>query len=611
VSWSLGGSLALAAPNVLLITIDTLRADHVGCYGYKFPTTPHLDNLCRQGVRFTRAYTPAPITLPAHAALFTGMLPPQNQMRDFTNNRLPAGVPALAELLKNAGYQTGGFIGSMVLDSRFGLHRGFQTYGEDFDFNRLSEVNLDRTERKSSVVVDEALKWLEGVRGRPFFLWVHMYEPHDPYEPPEPYRSQHAGRPYDGEIAAADAQVGRLVEYLKQHQLEANTSIVVAGDHGEGLGEHKEKTHGFFIYDTTLRVPLVMKLAGGKAGVVGATVSLIDVAPTILRHLNLAVPAQMQGRSLLGAIGGRPLAETSLYAETMLPKLHFGWSDLRSVRRGKWKYIQAPRPELYDLSVDPGEKSDLAAKQPAMANALRAEVQKAGAPPALPPSKLPTDPALVERLKSLGYVAVSGGTARESNAGLADPKDRVELYELISGAMIESQRGNFRQSVEMLERAAQTEPDSFTIHYLQGINFYRLRNFDRALEEFKKVLAQKPDYMFGVYFMALTYAQKGDYPAAQVGFERTLQLDASNFSAEFNLGQALAAQRKPAEAIPHYERAVRLNPEYAQAYNGLGEAHLALGNREAAIAAFQKALAVEPRLTRAQQNLDRVLGNRR
>ncbi len=597
-----------ASPNILLITIDTLRADHLGAYGYAKATTPNLDALARQGVRFARAYTPVPITLPAHAALMTGLLPPANRMRDFSGNRLPEGLPTLAEQLRARGYRTGAVVASAVLDSRFGLNRGFDFYYDHFDFNRLLETNLDLMERKGSVVVDEALKWLDANRTQPFFLWVHLYEPHFPYEPPEPFRSRHAGRPYDGEIAYDDAQVGRLLAYLKQNQLEARTSVIVASDHGEGLGQHNEKTHGFFIYDSTLHVPLIMKLVGirNPQSAIRNPVSLIDVMPTILRHLGLPVPAGVQGRSLLSVMEGKPQGESPLYAETVLPRLHFGWSELRSLRRGRYKYIEAPRPELYDLTADSGEIKNLAAQQTALTNSLRSELGKfLGSVPAAAQAKstLPDDPALVERLKSLGYVAVSAGTTTESSAGLADPKERVELYDLISEAMSASQKGAIRQSVEMLERAAKVEPHSVTIHYLQGINFYRLRDFAHSVEEFKQVLAMHPDYQLAAYYLALAYSQKGDYEAAQVGFERTLQMDPSNFSAAYNLGATLLAQRKLVDAQHAFERALRLNPEYVQAYNALGETQLALGATDDAIASFRKALELDPNHTRARQNL--------
>ena len=274
-----------AKPNVIFITIDTLRADHLRCYGYARIETPNIDALARAGVRFTQAHTPVPITLPAHTAIFTGSFPMATGMHDFSGNKLPANATTLAKVLRDGGYTTAAFIGAAVLDSRFGLNQGFETYFDHFDFSRLDETNLDLTERRGDLVMDEALGWLKQAPRQPFLLWVHLYDPHFPYTPREPYASRYRTHPYDGEIAFADAQVGRLLSFLKQQGLFDHSVIALAGDHGEGLGEHGEKTHGFFMYNSTLHVPLIFKLPGAAPRVVAEDVSLVDVMPTLLQEL--------------------------------------------------------------------------------------------------------------------------------------------------------------------------------------------------------------------------------------------------------------------------------------------------------------------------------------
>ncbi|MGH8459164.1 MAG: sulfatase, partial [Nevskiales bacterium] len=350
---------AAAAPaprtNVILITVDTLRADRVGAYGYSKARTPNLDGLAASGVRFERAFSPVPITLPSHACMLTGTYPMRNGMHDFSGNRLDPAMPTLATVLKAQGYATGAVVGAAVLDRRFGLNNGFDFYYDNFDFNRMLETNLDAMERPGNLVMDQALAWLRKNSSRRFFLWVHLYDPHHPYNPPAPYNTQLAD-PYDGEIAFADAQVGRLLRYLKLGGLLSNTLIVLAGDHGEGLGEHGEKTHGFFIYNSTLQVPLLMKLpssavAGKK--LVADAVSLVDVMPTVLEALRLPAPPQVQGRSLLPLLKSKGEADASpLYAESYLPRLHFNWSELRGIQSGNYRLIDGPKPELYDLSRD-------------------------------------------------------------------------------------------------------------------------------------------------------------------------------------------------------------------------------------------------------------------
>ncbi len=343
------------APNVVVITIDTLRADHLGCYGYKQIHTPNIDALAADGARFERAYTAVPVTLPSHTAIFTGTYPMLSGMHDFAANKLNPTQPTLASVLKEHGYATAAVIGSAVLDSRFGLNRGFDFYYDHFDFSRLEEANLDEMERPGNIVADLALDWLGKNSQKKFFLWMHLYDPHFPYRPPEPYSHEYAAQPYDGEIAFADAQLGRLLRFLKEKGLYQNTLIVLSGDHGESLGEHGEKTHGFFIYNATMHVPLIIRLPGKPAAlVVGDPVSLIDLMPTILAAAGLETPAQVQGRSLLPSLQGKPgEPNRSLYGETFLPRLHFNWSELRGVENAKYHFIDAPRPELYDLNERP------------------------------------------------------------------------------------------------------------------------------------------------------------------------------------------------------------------------------------------------------------------
>src|SRR6266568_1496607 len=364
------------APNVVVITIDTLRADHLGCYGYSKIRTPNIDALAMDSARFERAYTPVPVTLPAHSALFTGTYPTLNGMHDFSGNKLNPKQPTLATVLKQQGYATGAVIGSAVLDSRFGLNQGFDFYYDHFDFNRLQESNLDAMERPGNVVTDVALDWLGKNAQAKFFLWMHLYDPHYPYRPPAPYSEQYKDRLYDGEIAFADAQVGRLIRFLKEKGLYTNTLIVLAGDHGESLGEHGEKTHGFFIYNSTLHVPLILHFGGAtSAKSVADLVSLADLMPTVLRILKLDVPSDVQGRSLLPLISPKNEMEApSLYAETFLPRLHFNWSELRGVETQNYHFIDTPRPELYDLSKDPGETENLYAQKKAVSEEMRARL---------------------------------------------------------------------------------------------------------------------------------------------------------------------------------------------------------------------------------------------
>src|SRR5205807_3487793 len=330
-----------ASPNVVFITIDTLRPDHLGCYGDKQIRTPNIDTLAADGTRFERAYTAVPVTLPSHTVIFTGTYPTLSGVHDFAANKLSPTQATLASVLKDNGYTTGAVIGSAVLDSRFGLNHGFDFYYDHFDFNRLQESNLDEMERPGNIVADVTLDWLSKNYQKKFFLWMHLYDPHYPYRPPAPYSEQYKDRPYDGEIAFADAQVGRLITFLKANGLYRKTVIVLAGDHGESLGEHGERNHGFFIYNATLHVPMIIRLPGNSSPrVVSDLASLADLMPTILSILKVDVPSQVQGFNLLPLMAPKKAEESrALYAETFLPRLHFNWSELRSVETEKYHFI--------------------------------------------------------------------------------------------------------------------------------------------------------------------------------------------------------------------------------------------------------------------------------
>ncbi|MBZ5563759.1 MAG: sulfatase-like hydrolase/transferase [Acidobacteriia bacterium] len=602
-----------ALPNVIVITIDTLRADHLGCYGDRQVQTPNIDALAASSARFSQAYSPVPITLPAHTALFTGSFPMATGIHDFSGNKLPASAVTLAKVLKERGYTTAAFIGAAVLDSRFGLNLGFDTYFDHFDFSRLAEANLDEMERRGDQVTDEALAWLKRGPRRPFLLWVHLYDPHYPYTPPEPFASRYKTHPYDGEIAFDDVQVGRLISSLKDATVFSNAVVVLAGDHGESLGEHGEKTHGFFLYNSTLHVPLLIKVPGAAPRVVGEEVSLIDVMPTVLQALKIPVPASVQGRSLLTEVLGRGAAGSSnLYAENYLPLLHFHWSQLRSLQWHGLKYIDVPRPELYDLRTDPHETKNLYASRQAVGQGmhdrlftlLRRYTPTSGGGPR---EKELTDPALLERLRSLGYVAISAGTYSDAGGkALADPKDRIQIYELFSDAMADGQHGRYEQSLRKLREAEKVEPASMPINYLMGLDYYRAKDFPSAIQRFQNALKLDPKYALATYYMGLAQIETGDFQAAAESFQRTLELDPSNFQAAYNLGAIYTRQKRVNDALQAFHLAVTILPNYAEAHDALGELYLYLGRTDDAVRELERAVASNPGMRKAHYNLGRA-----
>jgi arylsulfatase A-like enzyme/Flp pilus assembly protein TadD len=602
-----------SAPNVVLITIDTLRADHLGCYGYHQIKTPNIDGLAADGTLFQRAFTVVPVTLPSHSAMLTGTYPMLSGMHDFSGNKLNAEQPTLASVLKQSGYATGAVVAAAVLDSRFGLNRGFDFYYDHFDFSRLDEANLDEMERPGNQVADVALDWLAKSSQKKFFLWMHLYDPHFPYRPPEPYAREYATHPYDGEIAFADEQVGRLLHFLKDKGLYQNTIIVLSGDHGESLGEHGEKTHGFFIYNATMHVPLMIHLPGKSPTLqVSDPVSLVDLMPTVLAAVGVEIPAQVQGRNLLSVIRGEKTdRERSVYGETFLPRLHFNWSELRGAENAKYHFIEAPRAELYDLAKDPGELRNLLADKKAVADEMRAQLNElirdnsAGKELA---SKTGLDPALMERLKALGYAGFSGGgdpTLADKNA--VDPKDRIVTFELISDAISDSQHGRYQDSIEKLKTALKTEPQSVPAHYLQGLNFYRSRMYAEAVEELQTAVRLSPDYALAVFNLGMAQARAGDIDAAIVSLQRALQLDSTNFEAAYNLGVAFIQKRALPAAADAFRRSIAVNPELARTHRALSETLLYLDKLDEALVEARRAVELAPEEPSVHESLAKVL----
>jgi arylsulfatase A-like enzyme/Flp pilus assembly protein TadD len=588
-------------PNLVVITIDTLRADHLGCYGNKQVRTPNIDALAAEGFQFTRAYTSVPVTLPSHAVIFTGTYPMFSGMHDFAGNKLAATEPTLASVLQANGYDTGAVVGSAVLDSRFGLNHGFDFYYDHFNFNRLQESNIEEMARPGNLVADIALDWLKQHSQKKFFLWMHLYDPHLPYRLVEPYKTQYKDHPYDGEIAFADEQVGRVIEFLKEKNLYDKTLIVLCADHGESLGEHGEKSHGFFIYNATLHVPLIFHLPGARQRPRAITrlANLADLMPTVLDALGVAAPADVQGEDLLPWIEGKREPEPrNLYSESFLARLHFNWSQLRGIETERYHFIEAPKAELYDLIQDPGETQNLAAKKPAVCDELRASLHKIIAQYSASQElaeKTGLDPALMERLKSLGYAGFSGGGKEaDDSLPLPDPKDRIQTYELFSDAMSESQHGQYEESAEKLATIIKSEPDLVPAHYILGLTYYRMGQYSLAIENLKRALRLSPDYALAAYNLGLAYGRSGDMDNAIVALKRTLELDGTNFDAAYNLGAAYLQKRMVREAAASFRQASTIAPDYAPPHKALGQVLLYQGQVDDAIEELRRAAALEP-----------------
>src|SRR5580704_3216150 len=454
-------------PDIFLITIDTLRADHVHCYGYTGVATPALDALAKDGVRFTQAFTPSPITNTSHASILTGLLPGSHGVTDF-GVPLSAAHPTVAELLKAQNYRTAAFIGAVILDSKSlapGFDRGFDFY-DNFPEHVTTKSRWGRVERRGMEVVRHAENWLDAHRSGPHFVWVHLYDPHDPYEPPEPFASLYKERLYDGEIAYADSALGHFVAYLKRQGWYDGAVIVVVGDHGEGLGEHNEDTHGIFLYDSTTHVPLMVKLPGqeAKGREVAAQVRTTDILPTVVDLVGAKAPSRLDGESLKPYFGGGETSGRTAFGETDYP-LRFGWAPLRSVRDRGVKFIEAPRPELYDLHSDPGEIHN--AYESADANVQRLRAMLAELRKKMPEqaSRGVAGQGTSDELRALGYVEpvdASSPSDTPAPARLPDPKDKIEEQNLVHKAMLAIDDEQTDAALGALKKVLGMDPKSLT-----------------------------------------------------------------------------------------------------------------------------------------------------
>ncbi len=582
--------------NVVIITIDTLRADRVGAYGYAAARTAALDGLARDGVLFTHAYAAAPVTLTSHASLMTGLYPPGHGARD-NGMRVDLKLPTLAERFASAGFATGAFVAAFPLDRRFGLNKGFQTYGDRMP--RGPDGRL-ANERPGRTVVDEALAWLDQHRSDRFFLWVHLFEPHAPYgNPADPADAQRPGTTrYDEDIGEADRQTARLLEGLRDAR--ANTLVVFAADHGEAFGEHEEVSHSVFVYDTTLRVPLIMAGPGLPHGTqVADEVSLVDVAPTLARLAQLG-SFDADGVDLRAALTGGHLGRRHLYAESFAPLLDFGWSPLRSFRGDGWKYIAAPQPELYNLTSDPGETRNMIKEEPQRAAELARRVD-AISPATLPAAATAADPETQQRLQALGYVSAGGGRTGTR----PDPKDRraqaARIAQVTSGEL----HGDALE--QTLRAILHEDPDNSQANVRLG---YVLTNSGRcrdAIPFFTRAIAARLPGADAYLGLAGCEVGARDAGAAEETLRKANAADPDDPVVLANLGIVLSDHGRPAQGLPYLQRALTLDPDLHQARFSLAIAYARLGRQVEAATEAEELLRRLPQDAPQRPEVERLL----
>jgi len=551
--------------HVVLFTLDTTRADRIGTYGASDARTPVLDALAARGVRFDDAVTTSPITGPAHAAIFTGMYPARFGVRDNATTPLPDDAVTLAEHLEGAGFSTGGFIGAFVLDRAFGFAQGFASFS---GFDRVDSGREANAERRGGLVVDDALRWLDGTSpGQRIHLWVHLYDPHAPYGAPAPFGPEFAGRPYDGEIAYMDAQIGRVLTALEARGMLDDTLVVAVADHGESLGEHGEDEHGVFLYEPVMRVPLIVAGPSVTTGhVVTEQVRVIDLLPTVLDLAGLPEAAGLDGETLRPLLeGGTRAMVPAAYAESYYPKLHYGWSELRSLRADGWKVIDAPRPELFAIAKDPQEADNLFEAQRALGERMVAEAQRmeqvftGGRTTEVQAPSAET----LERLRSLGYIGTSSPTLATGERG-PDPKDRIEerrTFKRLMSEAIDDMAGNrLEDAARKLRELVRINDRAYDLHQLLGEVYQRQGRATEALGEYEMAALLHPRAAAPHLSAAELLLGSGRTADARRRLDTAIALDPGSFDVALVSGRVLEAEGRAADALVAYERAIAINP---------------------------------------------------
>ncbi|MBM3284516.1 MAG: tetratricopeptide repeat protein [Candidatus Aminicenantes bacterium] len=602
--------------NIILITVDTLRADRLGCYGFPRVETPAIDSFAARGVKFENCIAPTPLTLPSHTSLLTGTLPLFHGIRDNGGFVVPPELKTMAEVFKEQGYATAAFVGAYVLDSKWGLDQGFDYYFDRFDLSKFEKISLATVQRPANEVIEEALKWLDGNKKKKFFAWIHLYDPHTPYEPPSPFDARYPNHPYLGEIAFTDSELARLWKYLEEEGLTDNLFLIFASDHGESLGEHEEATHGFFVYKAAIHVPLIFVTPFERfQGLsVPQVVSLIDVMPTMLEMAGFPSPPEVQGKSLLPRFF-RPAKDddTYAYAETFYPRFHFGWSELKSFQDRRFKLIISPDPELYDLELDPDEMKNLVPIEPKLLASLEKRATRfiaAASQNAYELDFRKIDEETREKLAALGYVGSFTDSARLEGKKLANPKDKIGVFNELSRAREMGMSGKADEAIQIIKTIIAEDPDISDAYFALGNIYFKQRNFEEAIAAFEQALERKPDDSFCVINIANSYQMMGQPAEAERFVIDYLKKGFSDSQLYYLLGTLNYNQKKYDEAIKYYSECLSLNADSAASHNALAAIYILREDLERAQEHIDEAMALNPTLTNLNYNLAQILEKR-
>lgn len=635
--------------NVIFISLDTLRADFVSAYGGRMAQTPNMDRVADEGVLFETAIAQTPLTLPSHVTMLTGTYPLYHQIRDNGGFLVPRSLEFVSEVLQENGFRTSAFIASYVLHSKWGVNQGFHHYSDDFDLSKYERISLGNVQKRADKVLADARKWLTDNKNEKFFTWIHLYDPHTPYDPPSPFKEKYPKRPYRGEVEYLDHQLGLFFDFLKKEGLYDKSMIILAGDHGEALGQHGERTHGFFIYEPTVRVPFIIRAPFDfPVKRVKAVVELVDLAPTILDALGIAIPASYQGQSLVALLlGSQKRPREAAYTETYYPRFHFGWSELKALYYdNNWKYILAPKEELYHLEVDDQENDNMALKKSYQARQARQRIQRfidvwsQGAKSPGDTKSLDKDD--LQKLAALGYLTTTVDT--KGKVDLPDPKGKVHVFSNLSRAKQHMAEENYDKAIEMLQEILKEDPhlvdgilqlgnaysridkpeEALKCYYdvldikpdynaamVNVINMHiRLRRFDKGIREAKRFLKTFPND-YGMYNeLATLHYLKEEYDKSMEALQTSIRIEKVNPHAFNKIGGIFIVRKEYSQAKGYLDRAFKINPNLRKLNFHMAQVQEGYGNIDKAIEYYKKELEHYPSDFRSAYNLAEELRKR-
>ncbi len=627
--------------NIILITIDTLRASHVSIYGRGKANTPNLDELAKEGAYFKKCITQTPLTLPSHTTILSGTYPLYHKVRDNGGFIVPEKLTLISEILKKNGFSTAAFIAAYVLHSKWGLNQGFDYYEDSFDMTKYKSVSLSKIQKRADEVLKEAEAWISKKKNNKFFAWIHLYDPHTPYDPPPPYKEKFFDQPYRGEVEYTDYQLGLFFDYLKREGLYNKSLIIVVADHGESLGQHGEKTHGFFLYDPTVWVPFIIRAPFKfKKHRIDQVVELVDVTPTILDALGIKKDREIQGKSVLGLLFGKSSSFPELaYTETFYPRFHYGWSELKAIYYKNYKYILAPKDELYDLSKDERERKNISLYKTRIRKKLRKMIEKFIKEKSKNSLNVLENKSLnreeMRKLAALGYISTFVDTSQKNN--LPDPKDKIKIYNSLLKSKRLMKEKKYKEAIDTVKNILKTDPEIVDAYMLLGNLYYREREFEKAMESFYEVLKRKPDYNFATIniinclvglekfdeaektaadfikrfptdyalYMELGKIKliKGDYDNALKMYQKALSLDPKNSEAMNKVAEILIVKKEFNKARKFLLKASKISPEGKEIYYNLAQIAEKEGNIEKAIEYYKKEIKNNPENFKAYYNL--------